>query len=155
MPRHKNNRTRNTACICMCWNWDWICIEIVYFAKKCISWWDCIVYTEVLSELQRDRVFGLPYFITCFILDRACLLELSLKEKDTIWQDLSFYFSVCLSVGLSVYLSALCTPQFWSHKLVDPHFGSIYVQLDVMKIIFWKIILFYLEIEKKGFSIQI
>ena len=55
--------------------------------------------------------------------------------KDIIWQDLrslSFYFFVCPCVCVSVCLSALCTPQFWSHKLVDPYLGSLY-SLDAIK----------------------
>ena len=55
-------------------------------------------------------------------------LMISLTEENIIWQDLrslSFTFvSVCLSVCDCVCLSALCTPQFWSHKLVDPYLLS-------------------------------
>ena len=68
----------------------------------------------------------------------------SLKVKDIIWQDLrflSFYFSVCPCVCLS----ALCTPQFLSHKLVDPYLGWFYEQLDAV-IFFIYLFLFYLFI---------
>ena len=51
------------------------------------------------------------------------------KVKYIIWQDLrslSFKTFVCPYV----LLSRLCTPLFWSHKLVDPYLGCIHEQLD-------------------------
>ena len=55
----------------------------------------------------------------------------SLKVEDIIWKILE---GSSVFTFLSVCLFTLCTPQFWSHNIVNPYLGSIYVQLDATKI---------------------
>ena len=47
------------------------------------------------------------------------------------------FLSVCVSVCVYVCLFTLCTPQFWSHKLVDPYFCCIMYSLLPHKSCLW------------------
>ena len=117
--------------------WLYFC----HFLIVMVSWylWNFVIMTNVLMAN------GTCIYI-CDTIYNWTTNDHSLKVNDIIWQDLgslSFYFSVSLS--------ALCMPQFWSHKLDDPYLGCIYVQLDTIKRIFWKKKHFYLKFEKTTF----
>ena len=111
----------------------------------------CLKHVVDMTRNQKHMQVGLTlevvYSVNVAFYNRGSWTanDQSLKVKDITWQDLRssvFTFlsvrACALCVCVSVCLSALCMPQFWSHTLVDPYLGTSYVQLDAIKRMFWK-----------------
>ena len=128
--------------------------EIACLLSKQTCWQPGLPLWEYINSRLKSAFIQLVRCMYCawpMTINDWTANDHSLKVKDIIWQDLrflSFYFFVC---PCAVGLSALCTPQFWSHKLVDPYLGTLCVQLDAIKRIFWKFFFFLSKNRKKLF----
>ena len=95
-------------------------ISVAWKSYGILSCWFFIISLQDLKTLVIYLHLGVWNLSILFIVRTHSLTLLSLLDDKTHYTAISPAVCVCLSVCLS----ASCTPQFWSHNLIDPHLGT-------------------------------